>query len=86
MKRRIVLAAGACLLAIVALLLIGLVTHEPERVQSTYTVRPGDKLYTIAADMGIRNWRKWAYEVCALNGIEDYMIYPGDCIIIFTED
>lgn len=86
MKRRIALAAGTCLLAIVALLLIGMVTHEPERVQSTYTVRPGDKLYTIAADMGIRNWRKWAYEVCELNGIKDYMIHPGDCIIIFTED
>ena len=59
--------------------------QEPEMEQITYTVGPYDTLYSIAADFGIEDWRKWSYEVCELNGINGGEIFAGDEIIILVE-
>jgi hypothetical protein len=48
-----------------------------------YTVQPGDTLYSIAEEYGIKNWRKWSYEVCKNNGLKQGgMIHPGQIITI----
>ena len=58
-------------------------SKEETPVLTQYTVRQGDTLYSIAAEHGIKNWRKWAYETCELNGIEQGgLIYPGQIITI----
>ena len=52
-------------------------------VQIQYTVQEGDTLYSIAEDYGIKNWRKWSYEVCQNNAIKQGgLIYPGQIITI----
>lgn len=59
---------------------------EETPVRMQYTVRQGDTLYSIAAEHGIKNWRKWVYETCEVNGIEHGgEIYPGQIIIISTD-
>lgn len=48
-----------------------------------YTVQPGDTLYSIAEEYGIKNWRKWSYEVCKNNDLKQGgMIHPGQIITI----
>ena len=48
-----------------------------------YTVQPGDTLCSIAKDYGIKNWRKWSYEVCKNNSLKQGgMIHPGQIITI----
>lgn len=56
---------------------------EETPVQIQYTVKSGDTLYSIAEDYGIKNWRKWSFEVCKKNDIKrGGMIYPGQLITI----
>ena len=58
-------------------------SKEETPVLTQYTVLQGDTLYSIATEHGIKNWRKWAYEICELNGIEQGgLIYPGQIITI----
>ena len=58
-------------------------SFSKKTVQIQYTVQKGDTLYSIAEDYGIKNWRKWSYEVCKINGIEQGgLIYPGQIITI----
>ena len=59
---------------------------EETPLKTTYTVQNGDTLYSIAEEYGIKNWRKWAYETCEVNGIEQGgLIYPGQIIVISTD-
>lgn len=51
-----------------------------------YVVRPGDTLYGIAQRYGVADWRRWSWAVCRENGIDGYMIRPGDSIIIFVKE
>ena len=61
-------------------------TNEETSVKTQYTVQSGDTLHSIAEEHGIKNWRKWAYEVCELNGIEHGgLIYPGQIITFEIE-
>lgn len=56
---------------------------EETPIQTQYIVKDGDTLYSIAEDYGIKNWRKWAYETCKANSIEQGgLIYPGQVITI----
>ena len=58
-------------------------SKEETPVRKQYTVRQGDTLYSIAEEHGIKNCRKWAYETCETNGIEQGgLIYPGQIITI----
>ena len=51
--------------------------------EAQYVVKNGDTLYSIAEEYGIKNWRKWAYEVCKNNDIKQGgLIYPGQIITI----
>ena len=62
--------------------------HNNERTvpKTTYTVQNGDTLYSIAEEYGIKNWRKWSYETCKINGIEHGgLIYPVQIIVISTD-
>lgn len=51
-----------------------------------YVVRPGDTLYGIAQRYGVADWRRWSWAVSRANGIEGYILRPGDSIIIYLED
>lgn len=56
---------------------------EETPVQIQYTVKSGDTLYRIASEYGIKNWRKWAFEVYQNNGIKQgEPIYPGQILTI----
>lgn len=58
-------------------------SKEETPMRTQYTVRQGDTLYSIAEDYGIKNWRKWVYETCEVNGIElGGVIHPGQIITI----
>lgn len=51
-----------------------------------YVVRPGDTLYGIAQRYGVADWRRWSRAVCRENGIDGYILRPGDSIIIFVKE
>lgn len=64
----------------------GQLFQKVEMEQISYTVKPYDTLYSIAADLGIENWRKWSYDVRKLNNIQNGgEIFVGDEIIILVE-
>lgn len=87
MKNPLFIIALACLLVLVVILLLGAVPKQAEWIRELYIVQPGDTLYSIAAEHGISDWRRWSYEVCEVNGITDGgTICPGDEIIIFREE
>lgn len=66
------------------LILLGCSVNRPEPEWTSYTVRPGETLYGIAEELGIRNFSKWRYEVCQKNNITGGgWIYPGDVILIY---
>ena len=75
----------AALLAATLFLILTTVISKPEPKQTTiYTVQHGDTLYSIAEEMGVKNWRKWSFEVCEINGLEQGgLIYPGQDIVVF---
>ena len=57
--------------------------ETPVQIQTQYTVKNGDTLYSIAEEYGIKDWRKWAYEVCKNNDLKQGgLIYPGQTIMI----
>ncbi len=71
---------------LVAVICSGLGKRQDLGKQTEYTVRPGDTLYGIAQRYGVADWRRWSWAVCRENGIEGYMIRPGDSIIIFVKE
>ena len=80
---KIKICAVAVFLAIVVLFCTSFYIKEETVVHTQYTVQEGDTLYSIAEEYGIKNWRKWSYEVCKNNGIEQGgLIYPGQIITI----
>ncbi len=71
----------AIVIAAIVFLLTGC-TSEPKK-EHTYTVQKGDTLYTIAQDLGIEDWRKFRYETCKNNGLEQGgLIFTGQEIVI----
>lgn len=76
-------AVVALLITVVIVFCTSFHSKEETPVRTQYTVRQGDTLYSIATEHGIKNWRKWSYETCELNGIEQGgLIYPGQIITI----
>ena len=56
---------------------------EETPIRTKYIIQQGDTLYSIAKDYGVKDWRKWAYETCEVNGIElGGLLYPGQIITI----
>ena len=85
MKKALFLMALSCLLVLAVLLVLGFSPAPEEWEQEAYVVGSGDTLYSIAVEHGISDWRKWCYEVCRLNNIEDGgTICTGDEIIIYV--
>lgn len=87
-KKRILQRCFALILAaVLTILLIMLFTsgsHQAEpKTEYTYTVQKGDTLYSIAEDLQIENWRKFRYETCKNNGLEQGgLIFTGQEIVI----
>lgn len=74
---------ASLLITIAVLFCTSFHSKEETPVRKQYTVRQGDTLYSIAAEHGIKNFDKWRYETCELNGIEQGgLIYPGQIITI----
>lgn len=66
-----------------AILLIMLFTSGTEKQEYTYKVKNGDTLYSIAQDLHIDNWRKFAFETCKNNGLEEGgLIFAGQELVI----
>ncbi len=81
-KRDIFVILFSTVLAVVVLILAGADSGKEKQYMS-YTVVNGDTLYSIATKLEVDNWRKWVYETCENNGIEQGgMIYPGQEILI----
>ena len=77
---------GYAVVAVLITIAILFFTSFHNKEETTYTVKKGDTLYSIAAEHGVKNWRKWAYETCEINGIEQGgLIYPGQIIVISTD-
>lgn len=76
-------AVVALLITVVIVFCTSFYNKKETPVRTQYTVRQGDTLYSIAEDCGIKNWRKWVYETCEVNGIElGGVIHPGQIIVI----
>ena len=86
MKKDIKILIALCLLVFVLVGLLKLAAKPQQKEWTTYTVRPGDKLWDIAQELEVQNWNKWHYETCQVNGIrQGGMIHPGDIIITYKE-
>jgi LysM repeat protein len=80
---KIKIFAVATFITIAVLFCTSFYIKEETVVHTQYKVQKGDTLYSIAEDYGIKNWRKWAYETCKINGLEQGgLIYPGQIITI----
>lgn len=74
------------LLTIVVLFCARIYTKEENLVQTQYTIKKGDTLYSIAEEHGIKNWQKWVYETRKANNITDCgTLQPGQVIVVFTD-
>lgn len=74
---------SSLLITIAIVFCTSFVVNEETPVHTQYTVQKGDTLYSVAEDYGIKNWRKWAYEVCENNDLKSGgLIYPGQIITI----
>ena len=53
--------------------------------EAVYVVQPGDSLYSIAAELEISDWRRWAHRVCERNGLAGGgEIVAGSEIVVFV--
>lgn len=85
MKKILIRRLFALVLAVgLTILLIMLFTSGSEpKTEYTYTVKKGDTLYSIAQDLHVDNWRKFAFETCKNNGLEEGgLIFAGQEIVI----
>lgn len=84
MKKRLLRRLFALVLAVgLTILLIMLFTSGSDKEEYTYTVKKGDTLYSIAQDLHVDNWRKFAFETCKNNGLEQGgLIFTGQEIVI----
>lgn len=72
---------------LVAVICSGFIRNRNQpKCRVEYVVRPGDTLYGIAQRYGVADWRRWSWAVCRENGIEGYILRPGDSIIIFVKE
>lgn len=63
--------------------IVNITEKDEPTIQREYVVKNGDTLYSIAAEHGINDWQKWAYEVCENNDVKQGgLIYPGQIITI----
>ena len=87
MKKRLIRRLFSLVLAVgLTILFIMLFTSGSDKQEYTYTVKKGDTLYSIAQDLHVDNWRKFAYETCKNNGLEQGgLIYPGQIIYVMVE-
>ena len=71
------------LITIVVVFGTSFVIKEETPLQIQYTIKPGDTLYGIAEEHGVKNWRKWVYETRQENNITDCgTLQPGQIITI----
>ncbi len=84
MKKILIRRLFALVLAVgLTILLIMLFTSGSDKEEYTYTVKKGDTLYSIAQDLHVDNWRKFAFETCKNNGLEQGgLIFTGQEIVI----
>ncbi len=84
MKKRLIRRLFALILAVgLTILLIMLFTSGSDKQEYTYTVKKGDTLYSIAQDLQIENWRRFAFETCKNNGLEEGgLIFAGQELVI----
>lgn len=85
-KRKLILKRCAALLFValfLALMILLFTSGTEPKTEYTYTVQKGDTLYSIAEDLQIENWRRFAHETCENNGLEQGgMIFTGQEIVI----
>ena len=85
MKKDIKIIVALCVLLFVVSVLLGLTTKSSEKEWTTYTVRPGDKLWDIAAELGVTNWDEWRYETCEINDLKQGgLIFPGQELVVYV--
>ncbi len=84
---KIKICAVAVVLTIGVLFCTNFNKEEETPARTQYTVQQGDTLYSIAVEHDIKNWRKWAYETCEVNGIKlGGLLYPGQIITIKVKE
>ena len=84
MKENVLTIALSFLITIAILFSANIIFNKEEKtVSAQYTIKPGDTLYSIAEEHGVKNWRKWVYETRLENNITDCSaLQPGQIITI----
>lgn len=83
--KKILLAS--LLITIIVSICTTICTKGETFVQTQYTIKEGDTLYSIAEDYGVKDWRKWVYETRKANNITNCgALQPGQIITIEVKE